>query len=198
MTRAVARRIRCWTLLGTARSAASILSGVTRPPRPDPAQALFEQRVDGRDEHERDERRRQQAADDDAGQRCLQFAALSEAAALCDNPDFRPELCNLLARREYMNVPTRVIQASLVGPFDSGHGNFVPATDFIRYHRNGANDPTAAKAAWLIEGFTRHRFLPAGMTVPADLGARTFRADLYNLVQKPSRTTRHDKALVHA
>ncbi len=126
------------------------------------------------------------------------IAALSEAAALCDNPDFRPELCNLLARREYMNVPARVIQASLVGPFDSGHGNFVPATDFIRYHRNGANDPTAAKAAWLIEGFTRHRFLPAGMTVPADLGARTFRSDLYNLVQKPSRTTRHDKALVNA
>ena len=126
-------------------------------------------------------------------------AALSEAAALCDTPAFRPELCNLLARREYMNVPVRVIQASLVGPFDAGHGNTIPATDFIHYHRNAANDPTAAKAAWLIEGFNRHRFLPAGVTIPADLGARTFRSDLYALAQKPSRSTnRHDKALVHA
>lgn len=126
-------------------------------------------------------------------------AALSEAAALCDTPAFRPELCTLLARREYMNVPVRVIQASLVGPFDAGHGNTIPATDFIHYHRNAANDPTAAKAAWLIEGFNRHRFLPAGVTIPADLGARTFRSDLYALAQKPSRSTnRHDKALVHA
>lgn len=118
-------------------------------------------------------------------------AALSEAAALCDDPAFRPELCTLLARREYMNVPARVIQASLVGPFDFGHGNTVPADDFIHYHRNGANNPTAAKAAWLIEGFNRHRFLPPGTAIPADLGARAFRSDLYALAQKSSRKRTH-------
>lgn len=125
------------------------------------------------------------------------IGALSEAAALCDDPEFRPELCNLLARREYMNVPSRVIQSSLVGPFDAGHGNTVPATDFIRYHRNGANDPTAVRASWLIEGFNRHRFLPAGVTVPADLGQRAFRSDLFHLVQKSPRK-RQDHALAHS
>jgi len=125
------------------------------------------------------------------------IAALSEAAALCDDPAFRPELCNLLARREYMNVPERVIQASLVGPFDYGHGNTVQATNFIHYHQNGANDPTDAKAAWLIEGFNRHRFLPAGTVLPADLGPRTFRSDLYNLAHKSSRK-RTNYELVHA
>lgn len=125
------------------------------------------------------------------------IAALSEAAALCDNPAFRPELCDLLARREYMNVPARVIQASLVGPFDCGHGNTVSADNFIQYHRNGANDPTAAKASWLIEGFNRHRFLPAGTVIPADLGPRTFRSDLYHLAQKSSRK-RTNNELVHA
>ncbi|HEY9248558.1 MAG TPA: hypothetical protein VIO38_05480, partial [Rariglobus sp.] len=124
-------------------------------------------------------------------------AALSEAAALCDTPDFRPELCRLLARREYMNVPARVIQSSLVGPFDYGHGRTVSADDFIHYHRNGANNPTSAKAAWLIEGFNRHRFLPAGVTVPADLGQRAFRSDLYTLAQKSSRK-RNDHELIHA
>ena len=96
-----------------------------------------------------------------------------------------------------MNVPARVIQSSLVGPFDFGHGHTVPADDFIHYHRNGANDPTAAKADWLIEGFNRHRFLPAGMTVPADLGRRAFRSDLFSLAQKPSRK-RIEHELVHA
>lgn len=128
-----------------------------------------------------------------ADEHLAMIAALSEAAALCDDPAFRPELCTLLARREYMNVPARVIQASLVGPFDYGHGNTVPADDFIHYHRNGANDPTAAKAAWLIEGFNRHRFLPTGTVIPADLGRRIFRSDLYHLAQKSSRKrTNHE------
>jgi ABC-type nitrate/sulfonate/bicarbonate transport system substrate-binding protein len=130
---------------------------------------------------------RKDFAETRSGEHLALIAALSEAAALCDQPDFRPELCGLLARREYINVAARVIQSSLVGPFDAGHGRTVPAVDFIRFHRDGANDPTAAKAAWLIEGFNRHRFLPASMTTPADLGRRAFRSDLYQLAQKSSR-----------
>ena len=137
-------------------------------------------------------------AESRAEEHLAMIAALAEAAALCDEPDFRPELCKILARREYLNVPVRVIQSSLVGPFDYGHGRTVSADDFIHYHRNGANDPTAAKAAWLIEGFNRHRFLPAGVTVPSDLGARAFRSDLYNLSVKSSRPSRHEKTLAHA
>ncbi len=108
-------------------------------------------------------------------------AALHEAAELCDHTDFRPELCDLLARKEYLNVPSRVIQSSLVGPFEAGHKTSFPADDFIHFHRDGANDPTAAKAAWLIEGFKRNRFLPAGVTIPANLGQKTFRSDLHHL-----------------
>ena len=136
-------------------------------------------------------------AENRSAEHLAMISALSEAAALCDDPAFRPELCNLLARREYMNVPARVIQSSLVGPFDAGHGHTVPATDFIRYHRNGANDPTAVRASWLIEGFNRHGFLPAGVSVPADLGQRAFRSDLYHLAQKSPRK-RQDHELVHA
>ncbi len=123
-------------------------------------------------------------AESHPGEHLAMIAALSEAAALCDNPAFRPELCELLARREYMNVPAHVIHAGLVGPFDYGHDNTISADDFIHYHRNGANDPTAAKADWLIAGFNRHRFLPAGVTIPPDLGQRVFRSDLYHLAQK--------------
>ena len=114
-------------------------------------------------------------------------AALAEAAALCDQPAFRPELCTLLARKEYLNVPSRVIQSSLVGPFEAGHNTRFPAADFIQFHRDGANDPTEAKAAWLIEGFKRNRFLPAGVTLPADLGPKTFRSDLHHLALKTAK-----------
>ncbi len=122
-----------------------------------------------------------------AGEHLALVAALAEAAALCDKPDFRPELCTLLARKEYLNVPARVIQSSLVGPFEAGHNTHFPATDFIQFHRNAANDPSAAKAAWLIEGFKRNRFLPAGVTIPADLGAKIFRSDLHTLALKTAK-----------
>ena len=107
-------------------------------------------------------------------------AALAEAAALCDDPAFRPELARLLSRREYLNVPDRVIAASLVGPFEYGHGRSGSAADFIHYYRDGANDPTSAKAAWVIEGFQRNGMIPPETVVPRDLGERTFRSDLFH------------------
>ncbi len=119
-------------------------------------------------------------------------SALAEAAALCDDPAFRPELVKLLARREYLNLAERVVAASLMGPLDLGHDRRVEAADFIRYHRDGANDPTPAKAAWLIDGFTRHRFIPPGTDLPRDLGRRTFRSDLYHQACRQNTVSRHD------
>ncbi len=115
-------------------------------------------------------------------------AALTEAAALCDSPAFRPELVELLSRREYLNVPARVIAASLVGPFDLGHGRSVPAADFIHFHRDAANDPTPEKAAWLVERFAHHRLVPANVPIPADLGRRTFRSDLHQRALRAHRS----------
>ncbi len=123
--------------------------------------------------------------------------ALTQAARLCDDPAFRPELSRLLARREYLNVPARVILSSLIGPFDYGHGRTGPTDDFISFHRDGANDPTPAKAAWLINGFNRHRFLPDGKIVPSGLGARVFRSDLFQQANQ-STSSKNDTSLVHA
>lgn len=125
------------------------------------------------------------------------IAALTQSAKLCDDPAFRPELVRLLARREYLNVPARVIQSSLVGPFDYGHGRTVSADEFITFHRGGANNPTPAKASWLIDGFNRHHFLPGGRIVPTDLGARAFRSDIFQQASKLT-SRQHDNALVQA
>jgi ABC-type nitrate/sulfonate/bicarbonate transport system substrate-binding protein len=106
-------------------------------------------------------------------------AAIAEAAKLCDDPAFRPELVELLARREYINVPARVINASLVGPFDLGHGRTVSAEHFFHFHQDNSNAPTLAKAGWLIDRFIKHGLAPAGTVMPADLALRTFRPDIY-------------------
>lgn len=122
---------------------------------------------------------RQDFAEARAGEHLAMVAALSEAAALCDEPAFRPELAKLLARREYLNVPERVIATSLVGPFDYGHDRLSERDDFIVFNRDGANDPTPQKAAWLIDGFRRHG-LAANTQLTRDLGLRLFRSDLFH------------------
>jgi ABC-type nitrate/sulfonate/bicarbonate transport system substrate-binding protein len=106
-------------------------------------------------------------------------AALAEAAVLCDDPAFRPELVRLLALPQYLNVPERVVGAGLVGTFSDGRGRTIENRDFIHFHREEANDPSAAKANWLIEGFRRHGLLPGGLVLPPDFAARIFRSDIY-------------------
>jgi hypothetical protein len=115
---------------------------------------------------------------------------VTQAAALCDEPHIWPELAKLLARREYLKVPERVIAAGLVGPLDLGHGRRVGAENFIRFHRDHANDPTPTQVAWLIEGFRRHRLLLPGTSLPAALGARVFCSDLFHqAVSRPTSTS---------
>jgi ABC-type nitrate/sulfonate/bicarbonate transport system substrate-binding protein len=141
---------------------------------------------------------RQDFAANDPERHLAMVSALAEAAALCDDPAFRPELVKLLARREYLNVPERVIAAGFVGSLDLGHDRRMEAADFIRFHREEANDPTTEKAAWLIDGMVRNRLLPPGTDLPRDLGRRTFRSDLYRQACRQGSVSHHDIIPVHA
>ncbi len=119
-------------------------------------------------------------------------AALHEAAALCDDPAFRPELVRLLARPEYLNVPARLLAPALVGPLDLGNGREPAASaDFIRFSKHEANAPTPLRAQWIIDGLVRHGLVPKGVDIPANLARRTFRSDIY-----AQSRARHGAALV--
>ena len=122
-----------------------------------------------------------------SGEHLALVAALAEAAALCDDPAYRQELAHLLARPEYLNVPEPVIASSLASPFEDGRGGKIAPTDFIQFHRNGANDPTAAKAAWLIDGLVRHQIIPPTVEIPRNLASATFRSDLYHVACSQAR-----------
>lgn len=109
------------------------------------------------------------------------IGALQEAAILCDDPAFRPELVRLLARPEYLNVPPRLLTPALLGPIEPGMGREpFAATNYIRFSEAEANVPTPLRAQWIIDGFARHGLLPKGLVIPPDLARRTFRSDLYS------------------
>lgn len=126
-------------------------------------------------------------------------AAITEAAALCDQPEFRPELVRLLARREYLNIPERTVAAGLVGPFDSGHGSHADAAGFVSFSHGGASDPVPAKIEWVIEGFRRNALIPPDMTIPRHLSRDVFRTDLFHQAAQRHRISPyHDHAIVSA
>jgi ABC-type nitrate/sulfonate/bicarbonate transport system substrate-binding protein len=108
------------------------------------------------------------------------IASLQEAALLCDDPGFRPELARLLARPEFINIAPRLLAPALVGPLEIGGGReAVSAENYIRFAGGEANVPTPLRAQWMIDGLQRHGVIPRGTTVPPDLARRVFRSDLF-------------------
>ena len=108
------------------------------------------------------------------------IASLQEAALLCDDPGFRPELARLLSRPEYVNVPPRLLSPALVGPLEVGGGReSVTAENYIRFSEGEANVPTPLRAQWMIDGLQRHGIIPRGTAIPPDLARRVFRSDLF-------------------
>jgi len=77
------------------------------------------------------------------------IAALLEACALCDQPQFRNQLCDLLALPQYVNAPIECFEASLLGPAELGNNPIHALHGLNIFHRYRANDPTTSKAAWI-------------------------------------------------
>lgn len=121
----------------------------------------------------------------------LLITALVEACQLCDTPDFRPELVKLLARREYLNQPRRVIAAGLVGPFKRGFDRFDDTADFISFSRGDLNKPTLERARWLIEGFRDNALFPPEVGSTTQLVREIFRPDLFSQAMRRHGGNKH-------
>jgi ABC-type nitrate/sulfonate/bicarbonate transport system substrate-binding protein len=107
-------------------------------------------------------------------------SALHEAALLCDDVDFRPELARLLSRPEFVNVPPRLLSPALCGPLELGGGREpVSADNYIRFARDDANCPSPLRAQWMIDGLLRHGIVARNTPIPADFARRVFRSDLF-------------------
>lgn len=112
-----------------------------------------------------------------SGEHGALVAALAEAAEWCDDLDNREELAVILGSARYLNLPTRVITPALLGQFDCGHGRSETISDFLVFHRDGANVPSVEKADALQREMVAAGMLPEG--TDAQLSQRLFREDLY-------------------
>jgi ABC-type nitrate/sulfonate/bicarbonate transport system substrate-binding protein len=111
------------------------------------------------------------------------LAALAEACAWCDEPRNREPLAQLLSGPAYINQSARVILPALQGLFDCGHDQLESVSDFVVFHRNGANAPTHARAAALQAELIEAGLLPA-KAADASFPGRVFREDLFRQALK--------------
>jgi len=108
------------------------------------------------------------------------IAALFEACRLCEQPENHPAVCRLIAQPRFVNAPVECLEPGILGPFgpeDSRISSLYGANVFCR---GRANEPTAAKAAWLtgrLFSFLRWETRPRGLD-------RVFRADIFRRAQR--------------
>jgi two-component system, oxyanion-binding sensor len=105
-------------------------------------------------------------------------AALTEAAAWCDEPANRAELATILSAPAYLDLPAPVIAPALLGRFATRPDVTESVPDFHVFHRGDANAPTPARAATLQNELIAAGLLPRAQIYPS-LPRRLFREDLY-------------------
>jgi ABC-type nitrate/sulfonate/bicarbonate transport system substrate-binding protein len=107
------------------------------------------------------------------------IAALLHACFLCDLPQHRALICDLLAQSQFVNAPPECLQPGLIGPF--GPRDTPPRVfeELNIFQRGRANQPTAAKAKWLTGRL--FEFLRWPVTPPGLKGV--FRPDIYRRAQ---------------
>lgn len=105
--------------------------------------------------------------------------ALIEAAVWADAEENRAEVARILAGAAYVDLPQRLIAASLIGrlPVSSG-GNPVEQPDFHVFHRYAASFPWISHACWLLVQMLRWGQVTAAIDIAA-IARSVYRPDLH-------------------
>jgi ABC-type nitrate/sulfonate/bicarbonate transport system substrate-binding protein len=103
--------------------------------------------------------------------------ALLAACEFCHAPENRNDLISVLGRPEYVGVSANALCCGLEGRFDFVQGlRLVP--EFNVFSGEQANQPSAEKAAWVIQRL-RESGLCSASQISFSLGREVFRADIF-------------------
>ncbi len=103
-------------------------------------------------------------------------AALLESCELCQSPDFRDDLIEILAKPVYTGASAEVLRNSLGPVFNSGIGRS-RNDGFHIFHGHGANRPGMDKASWVLSEMRGAGTMPDGTCGGL---SRIFREDLFH------------------
>lgn len=91
-------------------------------------------------------------------------AAVIEAARWCDVPANKQEMCEILSRRAWFNVPVGDIIGRMRGEVDYGDGRTLTNTDItMKFWRDHASYPFRSHDLWFLTENQRWGILPEGL-----------------------------------
>lgn len=137
---------------------------------------------------------RREFAEKRAEEHTAVLAALLDACAFCNEPENHAQLVATLARPEYVGVPEPALGRGFRGEFDFGNGRPRRVRDFVIFHSHDANEPSGAKAAWVLQQLREAATGLAPSNFNAALGRRVFRADLFEKAARLRASVREAKA----
>jgi nitrate/nitrite transport system substrate-binding protein len=95
-------------------------------------------------------------------------AAVIEAARWCDAPANKQEMCEILARRAWFNVPVTDIIGRMRGEVDFGDGRTIANPDItMKFWRDHASYPFRSHDLWFLTENQRWGILPEGLDTAA-------------------------------
>ena len=119
------------------------------------------------------------------------IAALLEACAFCELPQNRERIVETLAQPKYVGPPIQALRMGMGGRFDYGHGRIEKSPRFHIFSSDNANEPSAEKAAWVIDHLLESGVIADPTIIPRERAADWFRADIFH--QATQLTTKANK-----
>jgi nitrate/nitrite transport system substrate-binding protein len=110
--------------------------------------------------------------------------AVMEAQQWCDNMENKAEMAEILAKRQWFNVPSKDVLGRLKGDINYGNGRDVKGTDlFMKFWKGGVSYPYQSHDTWFMAENVRWGNLPANTDIKALVG-QVNRQDIWRAAAK--------------
>ena len=119
-------------------------------------------------------------------------AALLKACRFCDAPENRGHVIEILSQKHYLNAPVEALLPGLAGKLDRGDGHFEQSDDFTIFARNKTNEPSADKAAWILNGLRSANLLEDPKPSNCRLEEEVFSAETFDEALRLCSETQYD------
>jgi ABC-type nitrate/sulfonate/bicarbonate transport system substrate-binding protein len=122
----------------------------------------------------------------------LLIAALLKACRYSDARANRGHVIETLSQKQYLDIPVEALRPGLAGELDRGDGRFERSEDFTIFARNGTNEPSEDKAAWILKGIRNSDLCDHPQTLNRTLGRRVFAPEIFDEAVRLSNETKRE------
>jgi len=119
-------------------------------------------------------------------------AALLKACRYCDAPENRAHVIETLSQKHYLGTRAEALRPGLAGELDRGDGHFERSDGFTIFARNNANEPTADKAAWILDGLRSCNLYKDPQALNRRLEQEVFSAETFDEAFRLCNENQHD------